>query len=140
MNLERAQRAYQNLLTIAHDFTGRLAKRGVPLSFGSDTPSGPIYTQFPGVNGFGKMHRWRETGISPKTLFHAMTLGNAGFLGLERELGTVAEGKLADLLLLEKNPLESIQAYNSIVTVFVRGVPVERADLSALQRPSTPAE
>lgn len=131
VDLEQARHAYRTPLSVAHDFTSHLVRRGVPLSFGTDTPSGPIYTQFPGVNGYGEMQRWWEVGISLPDLFRALTLGNAERMGLGDELGTLAEGKAADLLLLEHNPLESIEAYDSIVTVFVRGVPIDRRELSA---------
>lgn len=101
------------------------------LVFGTDTPSGPIYTQFPGLNGREEMDRWIEMGVSLPDLFKAMTIGNAKRMGLDDEIGSVAKNKVADLLLLSKNPLEDVTAYDSINWVIVKGKPVAREQLSA---------
>lgn len=102
-----------------------------PLVFGSDTPSGPMYTQFPGLNGRREMDRWLAMGISLPDLFKAMTIGNAKKMGLEKEIGSIATHKVANLLLLGKNPLVDVTAYDSINWVILRGQAIPRASLSA---------
>lgn len=102
------------------------------LVFGTDTPSGPMYTQFPGFNGRQEMNHWLAMGISLTDLFKAMTTGNAKRMGLENELGGVTKNKVADLLLMAKNPLEDITAYDSINFVIVKGKAIKREELSAL--------
>ncbi|GGY64562.1 integrase [Cellvibrio zantedeschiae] len=103
------------------------------LVFGTDTPSGPIYTQFPGFNGRKEMDRWIDMGIPLVDLFKAMTIGNAQRIGLENEIGSVAKNKVANLLLLGKNPLEDVTAYDSIKYVILKGKAIKREDLSALK-------
>ncbi len=122
---------YQKPLTTVRQMTAYLHREGARLQFGSDTPSGPFYTQFPGMNGRWEMDRWLEAGMSLPELFQAMTIDNARALGLQDHIGSIAVGKQADLLLLEKNPLTDIKAYDQIRFVFLRGVAVERERLSA---------
>jgi len=112
--------------------SSQLAQQKPLLIFGSDTPSGPIYTQFPGLNGRQEMQRWIDMGISLPKLFQAMTIGNAKKIGLDRNIGSVATNKAADLLLLSKNPLTDITAYDSINWVILKGKPIARTTLSAL--------
>jgi imidazolonepropionase-like amidohydrolase len=110
--------------------TAYLARHHARLLFGTDTPSAPIYTNPPGLNGFYEMRRWIGAGVTTKQLFEAATIENARILHLEREIGTVEKGKRAHLLLLRANPLESVEAYNSIETVFVAGKAIARETLA----------
>lgn len=108
-----------------------LARSNARLLFGTDTPSAPIYTNPPGLNGFYEMRRWISAGVTPKQLFDAVTIENARLLRLDREIGSVEKGKKANLLLLRANPLEDVEAYNTIETVFLAGRPIGREELSA---------
>ena len=114
-------------------FTAVLFRKGSKVVFGSDTPSAPIYTQFPGLNGWREMQLWIVAGATSEQLFNALTIGNARVLRLEELLGTVDVGKRADLLLLERNPRENASNWNSIGWVIVKGRPVKRERLSAKQ-------
>lgn len=107
------------------------AGHGGRLLFGTDTPSAPTYANPPGLNGRWEMDRWVESGIAPRAIFRAATLGNASFFGLDDTIGSVAVGKRADLLLLGADPLQSVEAFDRIETVFVDGQAVTRAELSA---------
>jgi len=49
---------------------------------------------------------------------------------MDSQLGTIEPGKIANLVLLKKSPLESVDAYDSIVTVWVHGDPVSRDSLA----------
>jgi len=102
---------------------------GVTLIFGSDTPSGEGIGNPPGLNGRLELQQWAEAGVSLRTILHAATLGNAEAFGLAAELGTVAAGKRADLLLLGANPLTSITAYDALEMLFVGGQPIPRNSL-----------
>ncbi|HJS16439.1 MAG TPA: amidohydrolase family protein [Rheinheimera sp.] len=131
---QQIKQAYQQPLTLVRQMTADLNQRGAMLQFGSDTPSGPFYSQFPGINGRWEMDRWLETGLSLSQLFSAMTSGNAKALGMESEIGFVKAGLDADLLLLGSNPLQTVTAYDQIELVILKGKPLQRAELSATQQ------
>ncbi len=62
-----------------------------------------------------------EAGLSPAEALRAATITPARVLGVDDELGTVEDGKLADLVLLDSNPLEDISNTRRIATVIARG-------------------
>ena len=107
------------------------ANSGGMLLFGSDTPSDPPFANPPGLNGRIEMDRWIAAGVSPLQLFTAATVSNAKFFGIDNEIGTIEVGKRADLLLLRRNPLEDISAYDTIEYVILGGTIIERSTLSA---------
>lgn len=93
----------------------------VKLIFGSDTPAGDGFGNPPGLNGRLEIQDWADAGASPALILRAATLDNARALGLAQDLGSVEPGKRADLLLLTKNPLDDVSAYDAIETVFLGG-------------------
>ena len=111
--------------------TRYLARHDARLLFGTDTPSAPVYTNPPGLNGFYEMRRWIAAGVSLRQLLRAATIENARIVRLDREIGSIEKGKRANLLLLRANPLDSVEAYNTIETVFLDGRLIPRARLSA---------
>jgi len=130
---QQIKQAYQQPLTTVRQMTADLNQKGALLQFGSDTPSGPFYSQFPGINGRWEMDRWLETGLSLSQLFSAMTSGNAKALGLDQQIGSVKAGLDADLLLLGSNPLQTVTAYDQIELVILKGKAMPRAELSAIR-------
>jgi imidazolonepropionase-like amidohydrolase len=52
-------------------------------------------------------------------------------MGLDDEIGSVAKNKVANLLLLGKNPLTDVTAYDSISWVILNGQAIEREQLAA---------
>lgn len=108
-----------------------LHELGQPLLLGSDTPSAPTYGNQPGYDTFREMRLMALAGLSPLDVFRAATLNNARQFGLDRDYGTVATGKIANLLLLELNPLDSVHAWSRIDKVVLRGRVIERETLAA---------
>lgn len=102
----------------------------VPLLLGSDTPGAEGFGNPPGLNGRLEMQAWADAGVPLRTVFRAATLENAAALGIAREVGTIEAGKRADLLLLGRNPLETMAAYDSIEKVFVEGRIIDRKALA----------
>lgn len=100
------------------------------LVFGTDTPAQDGIGNPPGLNGYLEMEKWIEAGISLKRILKAATLDNASVFRLDHELGSVERGKQADVLLLNSNPLVSVDAYNDISMVFSNGIPISRNELS----------
>ena len=131
---QQIKQAYQQPLSLLRQMTADLNQKGAVLQFGSDTPSGPFYSQFPGINGRWEMDRWLEAGMSLARLFSAMTSGNAKALGLQDQIGFVKTGLDADLLLLGSNPLQTVTAYDQIELVILKGKVLQRTKLSATEQ------
>jgi len=74
----------------------------------------------------------RDGGLSPRRALWAATLGPAEFFHLERDAGSIAPGKVADLVLLDANPLADIRAVGRIRAVIRSGRYLDRAALDAL--------
>ena len=108
-----------------------LASRDANLLFGTDTPSGPTYGNLPGLNGYLEMRQLRKAGMSLAQIFRAATIGNAREMRIDSKVGTIEAGKDANLVLLEKSPLEGVEAYDSVVSVWIHGKAVDRGELAA---------
>ncbi|HZU26657.1 MAG TPA: amidohydrolase family protein [Bryobacteraceae bacterium] len=108
-----------------------LAARNANFVFGTDTPSAPTYGNLPGLNGYLEMHELQKAGLSLEQIFRAATISNAREFRLDGQVGTIEPGKIANLVLLSRSPLESVEAYDSVVMVWVHGKAVMRAALSA---------
>ena len=87
-------------------FVNEYKNRGGRVTVGSD--SGFIY-QLYGFAYIREMELLREAGFHPLEIIRAATLNGAEALGVDREIGTVAPGKLADLVVVEENPLENLK-------------------------------
>ncbi|MCW5911019.1 MAG: amidohydrolase family protein [Cyclobacteriaceae bacterium] len=107
-----------------------LARNGAKILFGSDTPSSPSMTNPIGYNGHLEILNLYHNGLSLKKLFEALTLNNSEAFNL-KDIGTIEINKKANLLILDKNPLETIEAYNSIETVILNGKVYERSVFKA---------
>ena len=110
---------------------GYLAARNANFLFGTDTPSAPTYGNLPGLNGYLEMQQLHDAGLSLEQIFKAATISNAREFKLDSQVGTIEPGKIANLVLLRKSPLESVDAYDSIVTVWVHGMSMSRDSLGA---------
>jgi imidazolonepropionase-like amidohydrolase len=130
-NWEAAQDFYAPYLARNRNATAYLAQRKARFLFGSDTPSSLTYANQPGLNGWLEMRKLSEAGLTPTQIFRAATIVNARALGLDREIGSIEPGKRANLLLLRKDPTQSVDAYNEILKVIIGGKVVDRAELAA---------
>ncbi|MEO8778972.1 MAG: amidohydrolase family protein [Rhodanobacter sp.] len=76
------------------------------------------------VPGFGihwEMQAYAAGGMTPHEVLHAATMGSAETIGRQDEIGSLTPGKYADLVILQKNPLEDIRNTLSIVQVMKNG-------------------
>ena len=106
-----------------------LQRAGVGLLAGTDATGG-----FP-IHGFGihdELEELVSAGLTPAEALRTATLNPARYLGATDSLGTVEEGKLADLVLLEANPLEDIGNSRRISVVVANGRYFDRAALDEL--------
>lgn len=118
----RAWTTWMKVMTpVAQENLRQIHAAGGVIALGSDQSSGP------------QTHRELELmvagGISEVDAIRIGTLNAAGFLGLENELGSIEEGKLADLVLLGADPLADISNTQRIEVVIKAGRIIDRAAL-----------
>ncbi|SMF06233.1 Imidazolonepropionase [Alteromonadaceae bacterium Bs31] len=108
-----------------------LAEYDANLLFATDTIIGQSYANAPGLSGYIEMQAWNSAGVSLRKILQAATINNAKAFNLEASIGSIEVGKKANLLLLTKNPLKTVEAYNSIEWIFINGQAVARQTLAA---------
>ena len=125
---EEAFEVYEHRLNTVASF---LAENNANLILGTDTPAMNMYTNPPGYNGILEIRHWYEAGIPLEHIFSAATFNNASAFNLQNLYGSVEKEKIANLLILNSNPLLNVEAYNDIDMVIIRGDLIERNQLSA---------
>jgi len=101
-----------------------LARSGVHLTAGSDAPAVPY-----GLGLHAEIAMLAGAGLSNDRALRVATSEAALVLGLESQIGTVEAGRLADLVIVDGNPLENIADAANIVAVVHGGVWHDRATL-----------
>ena len=98
------------------EIVGAMQKAGVPILAGTDTGN-PFC--FPGFSLHDELALLVIAGLTPVEALRSATLNPAKFFGLDQTLGTIEQGKIADLVLLDANPLVDIrntQRINAVVS------------------------
>jgi len=108
---------------------GLLHRNGVEILAGTDEIS-PFCA--PGFSLHNELTLLRAAGLTPLQALQSATLNPARFSQRDRDLGTIEEGKLADLVLLDANPLRDIRNTQKINSVVVNGRLLNRQRLDAM--------
>jgi len=93
-------------------------QNGVKILAGTDTPIGYLT---PGFSLHKELQLLVQAGLSPKQALRAATVTPAEFFNLEKEMGTLDVGKLADMVILNSNPLTDIRHTQDIYRVISKG-------------------
>jgi imidazolonepropionase-like amidohydrolase len=99
-----------------------LHQRGIPILAGSDFGGMPYV--YPGVGLLAELELLHQAGLSNAAVLATATIQPARFLGQADRFGSIAVGKYADLLLLERNPLDSLGALQGPALVLKYGRPI----------------
>jgi Amidohydrolase family len=111
------------------ELVGMMAELGVGILAGTDTPN-PY--AFPGFGIHDELALMVKCGLTPLQALQTATINPAHYFGWEKSMGTVQAGKVADLLLLDANPLEDIHNTTTITAVFIRGRYLDRIALDQM--------
>jgi hypothetical protein len=111
------------------ELTGAAHRAGVAVLAGTD--AGDSYV-FPGFSLHDELEELVKAGLTPAEALEAATWRGAVFLGRESDAGSVEPGKLADLVLLDADPLEDIRHTRRIHAVVLGGRLLDREALDRL--------
>ena len=121
MRLDSAgRRQFTQYADYSRRATLRWQRAGVTIGTGTDIWQIPT-----GVHM--ELEQMVAAGLSPLEAIHAATAGSARIIGIERDLGTVEVGKMADLVLLDADPGADIRNTRRIRAVLQAGRLVDRA-------------
>jgi hypothetical protein len=111
------------------EIVGVMQRAGVPLLAGTDTGN-PFC--FPGFSLHDELALLVIAGLTPSEALRTATLNPAKFLGLDKTLGTIEQGKIADLVLLDADPLADIRNTQRINAVISNGRLFDRKALEKM--------
>ena len=114
---ERRMRGFRNSLR----FHKMFVDAGGMLIPGSD--SNPV--KVPGLNLFHEMMIFDEAGVTPMQIIQGATKWSAALLNMDDELGTIEAGKIADIIIVNADPLEDVQNLRDLDAVIFDGRQIE---------------
>ncbi len=119
-------RGFENMLK----FTGMCHAAGATVVTGSHTWSNQVDL---GWAYQREMELLVESGMTPSEVITASTMANARFFGVAERLGSIENGKLADFVLVQGNPLEDIRAMYNVRHVMLNGLWVDQTPPKTFQ-------
>jgi imidazolonepropionase-like amidohydrolase len=120
----------ERFVTHELEIVSRQDQAGIRFLAGTDTPAG--VDVIPGPSLHRELERFVAAGFTPLQALQTATLNPAKFLGKTADFGSVEKGKIADLLLLDANPLEDIRYTRRVAAVVANGRAFTRADLDRI--------
>jgi imidazolonepropionase-like amidohydrolase len=99
----------------------RLSDGGVRIALGTDSGGAADRFFIQGYSEHREMELMAQSGLTPMQVIQSFSKSAAEALGIDKEFGVLAKGKAADLLVLEKNPLESITHMRTIHSIYLGG-------------------
>lgn len=120
--LDRIHPRYQP----SFEAVGKLYHAGVPIAVGADTRHGPFNLLF-------ELRCLQKCGLSNEDLLMAATVRGSEIAGLDDQIGRLEAGKVADILVLRRNPLEDLDALTEVQLVVQSGKVIDLPDFQPEQ-------
>ncbi|GAB3915544.1 hypothetical protein GCM10011575_38640 [Microlunatus endophyticus] len=126
------QSTFDRLYNTRQRLTKILADEGVPMLAGSDIAGAS--SEVPGASLHQEFDELAAAGLSPLQILQMTTSAPAKFTGRD-DIGSIEEGKRADLVLLREDPTQSVAALHTIVGLVRNGVYRGESDLNTIRKP-----
>lgn len=105
---------YKNGHILVSETCKQLSDAGVKVNLGA-------HGQLQGLGAHWELWNIAHGGVSNMEALRSATMNGAEYIGLQKDIGSLEVGKLADLLILEKNPLDDIQNTNTVEFTMMNG-------------------
>lgn len=105
---------YDNGHILASQGCKKLTDAGVKVNLGA-------HGQLQGLGAHWELWELAQGGMTNMEALRAATMNGANYIGMDDQLGSIEVGKLADLIVLDENPLDDIQNSNSLVYTMING-------------------
>jgi len=115
--------------TARREMVAALHHAGAKLLLGTDTPNPWV---IPGFAVYEELENLYAAGLSRYEALRTATVNAAEFLGRRKEAGTIAAGKIADLVLLDGNPLKDLSVVQRPLGVMLQGQWLSRERISGI--------
>ncbi|TMM32291.1 DUF5050 domain-containing protein [Polaribacter aestuariivivens] len=105
---------YKNGHILTSESVTNLSKLGVKVNLGA-------HGQLQGLGAHWELWMLQQGGLSNLEALKAATINGAEYIGASDEIGSLEKGKLADLIIMDKNPLDNIKNSNSVIYTMING-------------------
>nr|WP_197276102.1 amidohydrolase family protein [Mangrovimonas sp. TPBH4] len=105
---------YENGHILVSETCKKLSDAGVKVNLGA-------HGQLQGLGAHWELWMLQQGGMTNHEALKAATINGADYIGMAKDIGSLKKGKLADLIVMDKNPLEDIQNSESIIYTMVNG-------------------
>lgn len=126
-NIRRRLSIRPGVLDVAMENLRKVWDAGIPVAMGTD--AGNVGTLH-GPSIFREMRMMVQSGLTPREVLLSATVNGAKVLGREKDLGSIEAGKLADLVILDANPLDDVDNLSRTYQVVKGGTIFDPAELT----------
>ena len=105
---------YENGHILTARQVNALAEKGVKVNLGA-------HGQLQGLGAHWELWSFVQGGMSNHEALKVATINGAQYIGMDKDIGSLKEGKLADLIIMEKNPLNDIRNSETITHTMING-------------------
>lgn len=116
---------YDNGHILSASLAKDLLRAGVNVNLGA-------HGQLQGLGAHWELWMFEQGGMSPMEALQVATLNGARYLGMDQDLGSIEVGKLADLIVIDGNPLADIRQTENVVYTMVNGRLFDSATMNEL--------